>query len=170
MQPLPDWLTAGDPPRPKPTPEAAALALLQYNIVLPRVLDRVCEGYTLKQALVELPVKVDPGAFMRWLKKNPKYYELYKEAKEIRTETWAGKIIDHATADESEEDVSRSRLIIDTYKWLMQADNRKQYGDTKTIDVNQSISITAALAEANARVSQIVDAEYEVLDEPVAGE
>lgn len=162
-QPLPDWLTAGDPPAPKPSREGKRLAFVQFDMIFPRVLERICEGYTLTKAVKELPVEVDSGAFYRWLRKDPEKYALYKEAKEIRTEEWAGRIIDHATAMDSEEDVSRSKLIIDTYKWLMGADNRKVYGDTKQIEVTSTISITAALQQAQGR---IVDAEYEVLDEP----
>lgn len=168
---LPDWLTAGDPPAPNPSREANKLACVQFDVFLPRILDRLCEGWTLSKAIKELPVALDHGAFMRWLRKNPEKYELYKEAKEIRTEAWAGKIIEHALAEWDDgrlniEDTARSRLIVDTYKWLMGADNRKQYGDTKTVEVNSNISITAALAQANERVGQIVDAEYEELTAP----
>ena len=168
---LPDWLS-GAPKRERKMPtstEGKALLFAQFEVVLPRVLEMVCEGYTLNNALRELPVKVDPGAFVRWLKKRPEY-ELYKEAKEVRTEAWAGEIIRHAqgldeNGEETLADTARSRLIVDTYKWLMSADNRKQYGDTKTIEMNTSISITAALAQAQGRVieAQLVDDEVDML-------
>jgi hypothetical protein len=80
-------------------------------------------------------------------------YERYKEAKELRTEWWAGRIIEIAEAEDSIEDVARSKLKIDTYKWLMGADNRKQYGESKQIEVNQSISIISALQQANSRIA-----------------
>lgn len=140
-----------------------------FEMVLPRVLEMVCEGYTLNNALKELPLKVDAGAFIRWLKKRPEY-EMYREAKEIRTEAWAGEIIRHAegkdeNGEESAADTARSKLIVDTYKWLMSADNRKQYGDTKTIEMNSNISITAALAQAQGRVieAQLVDDDVDLM-------
>jgi hypothetical protein len=169
-EPLPDWLTGGDPPKIKPTPERRVLDLAQFEMVFPRVLEMIYEGYVLKKALGELPIEINAGAFMRWLKKDPQRYELYKEAKEVRTEVWTGEILKHAlgetdSGDASLDDTSRSKLIVDTYKWLMGADNRKVYGDTKTVELNTNISITAALEQARGRVNQIVDAEYEVLSD-----
>ena len=162
---LPEWLTAGIIRPPSTSPEAKALQITQFEMVLPRVLEEVCSGASLDKALAELPVTVNAGAFIRWLRKQAKYYELYKEAKEVRTEVWAGRIIDHAEASDTIEDVSRSKLIIDAYKWLMGADNRKVYGDTKTIEMNGTISVRAALDEARARVTQIIDV-FPVEDEP----
>ncbi len=153
--PLPDWLTAGPAPIYSPSPETKSRQFAEYEIVLPRILEVICAGSTLSSALRELPIKIDEGSFFRWLKKKPKYYELYLEAKEIRTECWAGRLIEHAESKDVAEEVSRSRLIVDTYKWLMGADNRKTYGDTKSIEISSTISITAALANANTRILSI---------------
>lgn len=169
---LPAWLSA-QPLRERKgraSAESRAVAQAHFEMVLPRILEMVCEGYTLASAIRELPVAVDAGAFMRWLRKRPEY-EMYKEAKEIRTEAWAGEIIRHAEGkdehgEDSLADTARSRLIVDTYKWLMSADNRKQYGDTKTIEMNTNISITAALAQAQGRVIEaqlIEDDEVDLL-------
>lgn len=168
---LPDWLTAGDPPKPKPSKEAQQLAVAQFTIHFERVLEMMTAGYTLAKAIRELPVELDHGAFYRWINSNAERRERYKEAKELRTEAWAGKIIEHAlgeneNGDASLNDTSRDKLIIDTYKWLMGADNRRTYGETKQIELNTNISITAALDAARGRVGQIVDAEYtEVLSD-----
>lgn len=164
--PIPDWLQQPAPtrrtidtiPRLPRSKEGRELEVAEYNLVLPRVLEAVYEGSTLDRALKELPIHVSPGGFMRWLKANPTNLALYNEAKELRTEVWAGRIIDHATGQSEDnpntipEDVSRSKLIVETYKWLMQSDNRKQYGDVKQIDFGGTISITAALQEAQGRV------------------
>lgn len=169
MSELPDWLTPTsslelpDPPEPCLPPETKARILAQYEIIFPRVLDAIYGGSTLANALREIPIEIDQGAFYRWLKKDPQRLEQYKEAKEIRTEAWAGKIIEHATGEVAGtvmEDVARSKLVVDTYKWLMQADNRRTYGDTKQIEVNQNISITAALAAAQGRVQEVIEAEW----------
>jgi hypothetical protein len=50
----------------------------------------------------------------------------------------------------------------------MGADNRKTYGDTKQVEINQSISITAALEQARARVQMIQPIE-EVVDVDTMG-
>lgn len=169
---LPDWLTMPDPVPPKPSALTKALLITQYEMVFPRVLELISSGYTLAKALRDIPIPIDSGAFLRWIKKDPKNHDLYKEAKEIRTEAWAGKIIEHASGEKDDgtlmmEDVARSKLVVDTYKWLMGADNRKQYGDTKTIDVTGGISITAALQQAQARVAGAIDAEFTEVVEPL---
>lgn len=159
---LPDWLTVSPADRREAKREIRAFKLEQFEMVLPRVLEMVCEGYPYSRALREIPVEppIDPGAFMHWLKKNPSNYALYKEAKEVRTEHYAGEIIKHALGEETQDDVSRSRLIVETYWKLMGSENRKEYGDTKTIEVTKNISITAALAQAEQRVI-----EAEVIEE-----
>lgn len=152
---LPDWLSA---PEPVHTPskdnrEAVASWLHeQFKAILPKVLERICSGATLSSVLADDYREIDPGAFMRWVKKNPQYYELYKEAKEVRTESWVGKIIGHAEGTTTLDDVQRSKLIVDTYKWLIECDDRKTYGKTQQISVAGSISITDALKQAQSRV------------------
>jgi hypothetical protein len=95
---------------------------------------------------------------------DPQRLERYKEAKELRTEWWAGRVIEIAEGDDL-EDVQRSKLKIDTYKWLMGADNRKTYGDTKQVEINQSISVLSALEAAQARITldMVDDAPYPAL-------
>lgn len=162
--PLPEWLS-GAPVElpPAPTPEGKALLFAQYEMVMPRILEMISSGWTLKKAFRDLPEPIDHGGFIRWLKKNPTYYSLYKEAKELRTEAWSDEIIRHAEGkdeygNDTLADVSRSRLIVDTYWKLMGAHNKKEYGDTKTIELNQTISITDALAQAQNRVmAQVID-------------
>lgn len=162
--PLPEWLTAGTFAQPE-TPAAKAIRHAQFEMVLPRVLESICAGCTLKNAVMSLPIEVDPGAFIKWLRSQRDRYQLYLEAKEIRTEVWAAKIIDIAEASDTLEDTTRSKLKIDTYKWLMGADNRKTYGESKQIEINQAISIRAALDQARARVELVEDAP--VIDVPV---
>ena len=177
--PLPDWLSVTprleEPARVpvgKLSKEKRELLFAQYEMVMPRILDMLSAGYTLKKAFRELPIEIDHGAFMGWIRRDPKRTEMYRTAKEIRTEAWADEIIRHAegkdeNGEESMVDTARSKLIVDTYWKLMGADNRKQYGDTKTIEMNTSISISAALAQAQGRVieAQVID-EDDVIDAP----
>lgn len=159
--------------KPVQSPENKAMMFQQFEMILPRILEMMCEGYTLEKAVKDLPpgFEIRPGAFMHWLKKQPKLFELYREAEEIRTEYWAGQVIRHATAEDNEDgsqymhDVARSRLIVDTYWKLMASHNRKRYGDSKQIEVNQTISINAALAAAQGRVEKVIEAE--IIDDDV---
>ena len=150
---LPDWL---DPAPPKPSPEGKALVLVQYEQVFMRAIDSIAHGKSLSQVLRDDQRDIDYNDFYRWIKKDPARKSLFDEAQELRTEFMAGEIIEIADADDSLEDVNRSKLKIDTRKWLMGAHNKKKYGATTSIEMTGGISITGALAAAQARV---IDAE-----------
>lgn len=156
---VPDWLTPShtvatatilDPAEHR----RATRALLDtaFAAMFERVLTEMTKGRSLNAIVRDDLRDIEYDAFWRWIKRDPQRYERYKEAKELRTEWWAGRIVEIAEAEDSDEDVARSKLKIDTYKWLMGADNRKQYGDIKQVEVNQSISITAALEQARSRL------------------
>jgi len=129
-----------------------ALLDASFAAMFERVLTEMTKGRSLNAIVRDDLRDIEYDAFWRWIKRDPQRYERYKEAKELRTEWWAGRIVEIAEAEDSVEDVARSKLKIDTYKWLMGADNRKQYGDIKQVEVNQSISITAALEQARSRL------------------
>jgi hypothetical protein len=166
---LPDWLT----PRAQfvaPTPPVVHTHLVDpqerkrltrelldatFDAMFERVLTEITCGRTLKSIVAEDMRDIDYAAFWRWIKRDSRRTERYKEAKELRTEWWAGRIIEIAEADDTAEDVARSKIKIDTYKWLMGADNRKTYGETKQIELSTSISITAALEQARSRVAAL---------------
>ena len=169
---VPDWLAssgANAPPLDLSQCRILTRALQDttFKAMFERVLGEMVKGRTLKEVLANDQRTIEYEAFFRWIKRDPQRHERYKEAKELRTEWWAGRIIEIAEADDSIEDVARSKLKIDTYKWLMGADNRKTYGETKQVEINQSISILSALEAAQSRIAptQMVD---EVIDvEPV---
>ena len=160
---LPDWLTTPPAEAPSRTAEQervrSQLVQTQFESMFINVLEEMASGKTLTQVLNDDFRGFKAGAFLKWVKRDPERHSLYKEAKELRTEHWAGEVIEIADADDSMEDVQRSRLRIDTRKWLMGSDNRKVYGETKTIDVGGSISIIGALEAANNRVVELSDVE-----------
>jgi len=153
---LPDWL---EPTQPKPSTEGKALTLVQYEQVFMRAIDSIAHGMSLSQVLRDDHRDIDYNDFYRWIKKDPQRKQLFDEAQELRTEFMAGEIIEIADAEDSIEDVNRSKLKIDTRKWLMGAHNRKKYGATTNIEVSGGISITDALAAAQARVieGEVID-------------
>jgi len=163
-QAIPTWLDATSSPSHSVTshiPQAKVARMTRegqeavFLAMFERVLGEMVRGRTLKNVIEHDVRQIDYEAFFRWIKRDPARHERYKEAKELRTEWWAGRLVEIAEADDSTEDVARSRLRVDTLKWLMGADNRKTYGDTKQVEINQSISITAALEQARARVQMI---------------
>ena len=153
---LPNWLDPA-PATPKPSPEGKALVLVQYEQVFMRAIDSIAHGMSLSQVLRDDQRDIDYNDFYRWIKKDPTRKQLFDEAQEMRTEFMAGEIIEIADADDSLEDVNRSKLKIDTRKWLMGAHNRKKYGATTNIELTGGISITDALSAARARTIDLAD-------------
>lgn len=163
---LPDWLTATPKREPNPgvlqgkSPEVKALLISQFEMAFPRVIDRMYGGETLNKILEEFPIPVERGAFMRWIKKDAGRFATYTEAKETRTEIWTGELVRIASGEADKNgdliELDRAKLLIDTYKFLIKAENRKGYGDSKQIEVNGSISIVAALQAAETRVERVM--------------
>lgn len=155
-----------------PTPKEMKAVRAQYNatqyeMLFPRLMEMVCSGWQLTKAIEDLPIEIDVGMFTRWMYKDPTRKKIYEEMQEIRAELWTGKMLDHATgATEETNEVARDTLAVNTYKWLIAAHNRRRYGESKQIEINQSISIRDALQQGQSRISQVIDVDAEVLDEP----
>lgn len=114
--------------------------------------------------------------FFRWLRENDKFSEQYARACEERSYMHAEEILeiaDDARNDYMEklddsgnllgytlngEHVQRSRLRIDTRKWLMAKQNPKVYGDKLDMTTNgNDIGVTLSASQAeqllNARAN-----------------
>nr|DAK87047.1 MAG TPA: DNA-binding protein [Caudoviricetes sp.] len=107
---------------------------------------------------------VSMQTLFRWLRENDKFREQYVRACEERSYAQAEEIIDiadNATNDYMEklegdgyifnsENVQRSRLRIDTRKWLMSKMNPKVYGDKLDMTTNGNdigVALSARQAE-----------------------
>lgn len=162
--PLPNWLSCPDPKPPRPSKSARELLHIEYEQVFERVIEDIYRGRSL-QSLIDNDYRaISYEDFLRWVKRDPTRHERFKEAQEMRTEFLAGEILEIADGIESvdptsNDTVNRDKLRIDTRKWLMGAHNRKRYGETKQIELGGTISITEALAQAQARVieAEVVD-------------
>ena len=162
--PLPNWLSCPDPKPPKLSATAKELLHLEYHNIFERVIEDIYRGKSLQSLIEGDPRVVSYEDFLRWIKRDSQRHERFKEAQEMRTEFMAGEILEIAdgvdlVGEDSPEDVNRSKLRIDTRKWLMGAHNKKRYGETKQIELGGTISITEALAQAQARVieAEVID-------------
>ena len=170
--PLPNWLSCPDPKPPRLPAESKALRHVEYEQIFERVIEDIYRGRSLQSLIEDDHRLVSYEDFLRWVKRDPQRHERFKEAQEMRTEFLAGEILEIADGVEaidpsSSDTVNRDKLRIDTRKWLMGAHNRKRYGETKQIEVGGTISITEALAQAQARVieAEVVDVTPRLTDE-----
>ena len=160
---LPTWLS--------PSPDQPTLAPVtprqlqekQFEIFFETLLDKIAKGINLKECLRDDQRDFDYTQLLRWIHKDPIRKSRYYEAQEIGSEMIAAEILEIADGVNDSgvpEDVQRSKLRIDSRQFLIKTWNRKRYGDVKTLEVNQSISINAALEMANNRlVGRVIDHE-----------
>ena len=164
---LPQWLSVPDPKTPSQSKVMRELVHSQYDSIFERVIEQIYRGRSLASLLQDDPREINYEDFLRWIKRDPMRHERFKEAQESRTEFIAGEILEIADAEDSIEDVQRSKLKIDTRKWLMGAWNKKRYGEVKQVEVAGSISITEALQQAQMRVieAEVIDVEPKQLEQ-----
>lgn len=110
--------------------------------------DKVCEKIVLGYSMRTVCAFDDmPGiaTVFRWLRTKPEFQEMYARATQERTEAMAEDILDIADDGsndlmtiqkgdmtyevENKEVTNRSRLRVDTRKWLMAKMKPKKYGD-----------------------------------------
>ena len=158
---LPSWMTQVPtaPAEPSSAPKKELLEK-QFEIFFETILDKISRGINLKEILRDDQRDFDYTQLLRWIHRDPMRKSRYYEAQEIGSEMIAAEILEIADGD-GLEDVQRSKLRIDSRQFLIKTWNRKRYGDVKTLEVNQNISITAALEQANQRLSigRVIDAE-----------
>lgn len=109
----------------------------------------------------------------KWLRDYPKFSEQYARAKEVQVEAFAEDLI--AISDDGENDtyevkigdtgetvkktdhdvIARSKLRVDTRKWLMSKMLPKKYGDRLGLDHSGSIITSLTDEELNAKLSAL---------------
>ena len=145
-----------------------------------KLADKICQMIAQGQSVRSICAKKDMismQTFFRWLRENNEFREQYARACEERSYMHAEEIIeiaDDATNDYMEqhdesdeltgyklngENIQRSRLRIDTRKWLMSKLNPKVYGDKLDMTTNgNDIGVTLSASQAeqllNARANR----------------
>lgn len=91
-----------------------------------RICDQLSEGISLRTVCLadDMP---DKQTVFSWIRKHKEFLDQYARAKEESADAMAEEILD--IADEKESDVQRSRLRVDTRKWIMSKMKPKKYGE-----------------------------------------
>lgn len=122
--------------------------------------DKICErlsyGRGLRSICRDKDIPVKESTVRAWCVKNINgFYAQYTRARKIGVDAWVDDIIeiaDDGTNDYYEdskgnlkfdqENVNRSRLRVDTRKWIMAKLNPEKYGDSQKIEHGGSVGIT----------------------------
>ena len=120
-----------------------------YSVQIAEIIcSRIGDGESLRQICAS-PGMPGKSSIMRWLEANPEFRDQYARARELQAEHWADEIIeiaddgtnDYVTKERGDgskfeavdgEHINRSRLRVDTRKWLMARLAPKKYGDRVT--------------------------------------
>ncbi len=119
-----------------------------------RICELISNGKTLKKICREDGMP-DKATIFRWLAVNEEFRDLYAKAKEIQAELMAEEILEIAddgindtyTDDEGQERVNadviqRSRLRVDSRKWLLSKLMPKKYGEKLELAGNKDAPLT----------------------------
>ena len=156
---------------PKKTPKKNGRPSKYTNKLADKICKMIAQGQSVRSICAKKDM-ISMQTFFRWLRENDKFREQYARACEERSYMHAEDIIeiaDNATNDYMEklegdgyifnsENVQRSRLRIDTRKWLMSKLNPKVYGDKLDMTTNgNDIGVTLSASQAeqllNARAN-----------------
>ena len=136
---------------PDPTfPETLQLAL--FEAVYERALEWIAGGDDFDDMIEEEAREIDTRAFLRWMRRDADRVRRWDEAHKDGCGPIERRLIRIAAGKDSVEDVQRSKLRVDTLRWLLGIWNKDRYAPAQKIDVGFNISITQALADARLRV------------------
>jgi hypothetical protein len=116
------------------TPELAA-----------KICERLADGWSLRQICGEDDMP-DKATVLRWIPKFPEFRDQYARAREAQAEFWLDEILEIADDGSNDwverqrkdgstyeaidqEHINRSRLRVDSRKWIMSKLLPKKYGD-----------------------------------------
>lgn len=150
--PLPAWMET--PPLPSARAATRDLQLKQFEIAFEHILDRLCAGKFLASTVRDYPIELDYGRLLAWIRRDAERWRRYCEAQQIGAEIIASNLADPSIEEEREipQDANLRRVNFEIGKWYLGVVDRKRFAETKQIEVNQQISITAALQQANGRL------------------
>ena len=130
--------------------------------LMPRIIDAIEDGKSLRD-IAKMEGMPKPSTIVLWAEQDPEYAEQYARAMEIRHEMMAAELLDiadHASNDWMEandpdnpgyrlngEHIQRSRLRVDTRKWLLSKLAAKKYGDRVEMNVQGNLGIDVTVAE-----------------------
>jgi hypothetical protein len=124
------------------------------------ICDQIANGTSLRE-ICSKPSMPEKSKVMRWLSQFPEFQDQYARAREAQADYWAEEIIDISDDGSNDymekerpdgstyevvnqEHIQRSRLRVDTRKWLMARMAPKKYSERLQTDNNINVLISLA--------------------------
>ena len=108
-----------------------------YPYILDHVLEQIAFGIPLRRVVEKDERRIDPAHFRAWIFSDPTRKEAYYKAQELSAEVIADELIEISDAVDSMETEGRSKLRMDSRKYILQVYNRKRFGDVKQMEIVQ---------------------------------
>ncbi len=92
----------------------------------------------------------DSNTFYRWMIQNPALRELYARSKEDQTQLIEDEMLsiaDRANIRGQHDCVERSKLQIETRKWLMGKLKPKKYGEKQTLEHSGEVTVKRVVSD-----------------------
>jgi hypothetical protein len=141
-----------------------------YNLEIAQIIcARISEGESLRQVCRDEAMP-STSTVMKWARDIPQFSEHYARAREMLLEHWAEEITEIADDGSNDwslrekrnkegdvvsseyvvdqENINRSRLRVDTRKWLMSKLAPRKYGDHRSVELSGTISLTDLIQRA----------------------
>lgn len=149
--------------------EQAAMPAIRNPVNAERICAMIAEGYTLRQVAREIDCTA--GAISIWASEDAEFAKRYARAMDQRTDRMAEEILDISDDGQNDwmeregytvgngEHIQRSRLRVDTRKWLMAKMMPKKYGDRTTIagDPENPVSVAMSVEDKRAAAKKMLD-------------
>jgi len=161
----------------KPRPGRAAAPKRKSRAAVrftPAVAGRICERVAVSKESLRT-ICAAPGfptvsTMMRWLQEKPAFRESYARAKQIQAELLIEEIIEIAddgrndtftntkgTASIDHDVIQRSKLRVDTRKWLAAKLLPKKYGEKVELEVEHSGRVDSHIVLTEARRAELLE-------------
>jgi hypothetical protein len=114
--------------------QTRALMEQTFTIAFEILLEGVSNGRPLSELLAAYHTPINTSMFRAWVYKDASRKNAWLTAKAIGAEAVEDEMLQIADGLTSSEDIQRSKLRIETRKWLMGVWNRKKYGDIKHVE------------------------------------
>ncbi len=140
------------------------------ELLMPFICERIANGDSLRK-ISKLDGMPSVALIIKWVGEDPRWHEQYARAKERQMDHYAEEIVEisddtakdtHVTTYEggvertspNTEWISRSRLRVDSRKWLMSKLAPKKYGEFLKVDQSTKHSVDDSVGALMQRIAE----------------